>query len=100
MDITVAPDDFEMPPLENNNPWTMDLTAKAVEKRALSLGKNIQPVRWLKLEQMKGKHSDFPPLPPGSPGDRLQHVPAPSVKPRDLFTKSNTNNTSVSNNLV
>merc|ERR1711871_236637 len=60
IDITTAPVDFETPPLENENdtPWTMDLTVKAVEKRALVLGKNIQPVRWLKQEQMKGRHTD------------------------------------------
>merc|ERR1711871_701801 len=98
IDITTAPVDFETPPLENENdtPWTMDLTVKAVEKRALVLGKNIQPVRWLKQEQMKGRHVDFPSLPPGSPDDKLQQAPVAIVKPRSLFASSSSNNASAS----
>merc|ERR1711871_1470529 len=97
MDITVVPAGFEMPTLENETPGTVYLTVKFIEKRIAVLGKNIQPVKWLKQEQSKGKHSDYPTLPPGSPDDKLQHTLVPIVKPRALFATSSSTNVAVSN---
>lgn len=52
-DITSMPAGFVIPPREGEHEWSMELTAKAAERRFNTLAKNLQPVKWLKLEQMK-----------------------------------------------
>ena len=93
IDLFAPPSQFDAPPMENETPWVMELSAKALEKRFYSIAKNIQPVKWLKLEQLRGNHVDFPALPPGSPDDRLQYAPVAIAKPRTLFPSTSSTGT-------